>query len=940
MGNDKRMRRVRRFLSFLVLVCLTGAVAYGFTERFSRQWRDLVEEQCAQRGIYLTLESLALSPLEGPVASGIKVYHDPQHQDLLGEIDRLNLDLDYSKMLRKELFLEGLDLRDADVLLPIDPQDPKSESLALSDINARIYLVGDRIELRRAEGTMFGLHVSVTGSLLRPPTPPGPRDPEAERDLRRKRLAAIHAKRNLIIEAARILKHFESATAPRLDLEVSGNLANLDGLNVNMHLRANGLTHGTYVCEEVEVMASYAGETVDLERLYVKDHLGEMEANATWRLGGEQVDFQIRSSADLPKLAEAVYQNEGLRELVFYDPIELEAQGKILLGKAVPAGALLPVQCVGSLRTGRFTTRGKVLESAEMNFGLSPMGWYVRDGILRHKSGTLGLQAMYRTDTGIRYRALVQMDPNVFEPFVQHPITRDIIRRFEIREGSGIYGELEGSGPSGDLRECVTRGKANVHNFKYRGMEISHVTADVEFSRGKQIFRNARLERADGVATVQEVICDNPAKTIKLTQVESDVDPVALVNCFAPKIAEVVARYRFDRHPRVHMTGIIFLGQPATDLKVQFRSLGSAHYILLGKDYTIYEPYGDLHFMGRALDFNVVGINEGQGIHCRGKTSLAPEQRDFDAVFLADGFSYNIFGKDVPFQALRADIVSKEGLMSYNLKSRLFEGGMTVSGKVDNRQEPPAYEGEARVNAVAFQKFAQVYSPKNHTDGDVTGHMKFAGRLGDWKTLNGGGALAILNGNLYAVPILGPLTPLLGSVLPRPLKGYNEAKEADCTFKVADGFLTTDDVEALTGVFRLQAKGSVDFLENRIQFEAKAKVRGLPGLVLFPVSEILEYIGEGSVGNPLWRPRYFSASKERTPFRQQGEEPDAPPAAQPEGKRPTGREETDDTKKKGDNKFRLPFGLSKEPQTKPESDSENPAAKQPSGKPPRIGGGR
>ena len=134
----------------------------------------------------------------------------------------------------------------------------------------------------------------------------------------------------------------------------------------------------------------------------------------------------------------------------------------------------------------------------------------------------------------------------------------------------------------------------------------------------------------------------------------------------------------------------------------------------------------------------------------------------------------------------------------------------------------------------------------------------------------------LLNGNLYAVPILGPLTPLLGALLPRPIKGYNIAKEADATFSIADGFAETQDLEALTAVFRLVVKGKVDFIEDRIQFHAQSKFRGLPGLVLFPVSTILEYTGEGTVGDPVWRPRYFSGSSEKTEFRKSEEPANVP----------------------------------------------------------------
>ena len=67
--------------------------------------------------------------------------------------------------------------------------------------------------------------------------------------------------------------------------------------------------------------------------------------------------------------------------------------------------------------------------------------------------------------------------------------------------------------------------------------------------------------------------------------------------------------------------------------------------------------------------------------------------------------------------------------------------------------------------------------------------------------------------------------------------------------------------------------GKIDFLEDRIKFYAQAKFRGLPGIVLFPVSQILEYIGEGTVGDPKWRPRFFSIGSEKGELRKPDQKP-------------------------------------------------------------------
>lgn len=876
---------LRRLFLVSLLVLAGGAVAYVRGEGFSRKWREFVTEQFEKRGIYLTLDRLTLDPLEGLVARNIRVFLDKKRETLLADVDQLHLDLDYNKMLHSEVFLEGVDLRNADISFSIDPADPKSERISLKDLNSRLFLVGDRIEVSKAEGRLFGLQIHITGSLLRPEADAKPEDEKSVEERKRKRMAAIRARRTLIAEAAKALRHFESAEAPRLDIEVNGDLEKPDELTASMRLSARTLRHGTYLCQEIEAVAIYANEQVDLTRLWLKDHLGELEASAVWQVGGEAVDFHLRSSADLPGLASSVFQQDALREVVFYDPLELVADGRILLGEAVPAGAFLPVECMGRVEAKRFVSRGEVLEGLEAGFGLSPQGCYFRDVVLRHKTGTLSLQAMWKQGEGFRYKGLVQLDPHFALPFLNLKLTKEIISRFNFTSDSGIYVELAGEGPEPRIDRCKNHGRAELHNFSYRGAAMKRASADLEFSGPRHRYLNLEIEREEGRTTAKEVACDDVAHTVRLTGVVSNCDPVALTNCFAPPTAEVIARYRFDRHPHTEVDGII--GRDGnSDIRVKFRSEGTAHYVLWDEDYTIHQPVGDLLFVGPKLTYDVSGSVFGKSMACKGTADLRRDAKDYTVDLRAGRFEHEAFGKAVPFANLRTNVVCQSGIATFDVQSDLLDGRFRLKGRIDDSIKPQTYSGEMRIDAMSFTKFARIYSPKDETEGDITGFLKFNGRLGDWRSLKGSGSLTMLNGNLYAVPILGPLTPLLGAVLPRPIKGYNVAKEADCTFTVADGFVTTDDMEALTGVFRLVSKGKVDFLEDRIQFEAQAKFRGLPGIVFFPVSEILEYVGEGSVGDAVWRPRYFSGSREKTEFRKPGEKPGENPLATPPGNNP------------------------------------------------------
>jgi len=138
--------------------------------------------------------------------------------------------------------------------------------------------------------------------------------------------------------------------------------------------------------------------------------------------------------------------------------------------------------------------------------------------------------------------------------------------------------------------------------------------------------------------------------------------------------------------------------------------------------------------------------------------------------------------------------------------------------------------------------------------------------MNDWRALKGGGALLIVNGNLLALPVLGPLTPVIGALLPSPIKGYNVAKEADCTFEVSDGFIISDNIEVESSAYRIFSRGNIDFIRDDIDFNAEVRLRGL-GILLFPVTQLLAYKGSGTVGNAKWSPRIFGGGNkdERKP---------------------------------------------------------------------------
>jgi hypothetical protein len=121
----------------------------------------------------------------------------------------------------------------------------------------------------------------------------------------------------------------------------------------------------------------------------------------------------------------------------------------------------------------------------------------------------------------------------------------------------------------------------------------------------------------------------------------------------------------------------------------------------------------------------------------------------------------------------------------------------------------------------------------------------------------------IKNGNILAMPILGPLSLLLNEMIPG--FGYQSARRATADFSVNQGVINTRNLLIEGSGFSMIGNGDIYYLEDRMNMNIRLNAQGLPGVVLFPVSKILEYESVGSAKHPKWRPKILPGySSKRT----------------------------------------------------------------------------
>jgi hypothetical protein len=148
-----------------------------------------------------------------------------------------------------------------------------------------------------------------------------------------------------------------------------------------------------------------------------------------------------------------------------------------------------------------------------------------------------------------------------------------------------------------------------------------------------------------------------------------------------------------------------------------------------------------------------------------------------------------------------------------------------------------------------------LYYTSTTAHGQFSGNYDFTGLGSDAHTMRGNGKMEVTNGDVFAIPIFGPLSGILSSVLPGT--GYSIARTAQATFTIKDGILHTDDFDAAGKLFSMLGHGDIHFLDDKLNFEVRMDMHGGAGILLAPMYKLFEYTGEGSLKKPDWHAKRF-----------------------------------------------------------------------------------
>ena len=336
---------------------------------------------------------------------------------------------------------------------------------------------------------------------------------------------------------------------------------------------------------------------------------------------------------------------------------------------------------------------------------------------------------------------------------------------------------------------------------RMRGVPMNWGTSNVDVKGLLFTYKDFTLQRDEGNAT-GTFSYDFEKHEAWLTNIHAHLNTTEAAVWIDPDLSRQLSPYRFKAAPSVTLDGFVqCANDKGTHLDVQVEAPG-------GMDYT---------FCKKALSFPRISGHVFFGDH---RIVL----KDIDATL--DGGSVQ-GGADIPFG-----------------------------------RNAPGYTANVAVDHVDFASITKLYFNYEGTHGLLDGKFNFGGKSDDPWQLYGKGNVVISQGDVFAIPVFGPFSGILNTIVPGV--GYSVAHDGSSTFTVKDGVITTHDFLVKGKGFNMVGDGRLFFLDDRLNFNIRLNAQGLPGvLLLSPVSVASEYAGTGTLEDPSWKPVLLEGGRSR-----------------------------------------------------------------------------
>ena len=446
--------------------------------------------------------------------------------------------------------------------------------------------------------------------------------------------------------------------------------------------------------------------------------------------------------------------------------------------------------------SGAMSFRGVEIESVRSDLVYSNLTLRLPNLVARRPEGEVRLALRTHTETqDFQFDFSSSIDPHAITPALEEEKQKKGFDYFSFETPPVVEGRVWGRWR--ERERTGFRASVAATNFTFRAQQVDGFTAGVSFTSGFLSMTNAVVRRPEGEASVEALGYDTRSKRLYLTNAVGRLEPTAVAKAIGPKTARSLEAYQFLEPPLARVNGWVQTGPGRNPAELHFEIDGGAFRF---SRFNSGDIAGEIFWRGQNVTLTNI-VAEFYGGELRGNLSAKlNEDRSADLAF-------HLETKDTELTGLMSDILKK--------KSEL-------SGRLDGVL-------------------------------DITANSK------DWKSWNGLSSVALKDGYLWELPLIGIFAPVLDGLMPG--LGASTFSEGTADFTITDGVVGTRNLELKSALIRLQYKGKVDF-DGRIH-DAGVVAEALRdtwvigpvlgplfNLALSPIERMLKFEVSGTLSQP------------------------------------------------------------------------------------------
>lgn len=767
------LKTLLRIVQVFAFVVIPGVLLWLQFVGLPRAFFPPITEAAQRAGLQLEFSRMRLSLLEGLVLDHVEMRAEnlPENNEI--QVDRVAVSLNWRQLARSVVELTALDLRGAQLYLPVSTGEGVVRTIRLTRARARLMLADGVVSVPVARFNLQGVDVVASGQIaLRGKTEKAPRSDLLPPEIAR---------------AMEVLEEIDFGTiAPVLELEFSAQSGNTSALQLpRIRLLAPRVTYGNIRLQDIRLEAQYVQNNFVLSLLSIRgESAGALNASGRWSFATGEGRADVRSTLDPAPWLEQIYPGGPWAELAFNYPPIFEATLEIEPGEPHLVRAL------GTMECGPFALRGTEFGGISGGFSWRNGDIYASDVILQLPTGNIRADLMIKPED-VRLRIHTQADPLPLAALLDEK-ARTGLTKMELKFIEPPDIKFEAAGPKLDPKQLTAKGKLRLGKTSIHDSTMDNATADLSFEGLALTLSNIDVKRPEGSGS-GSFTYDFGRNQVRLDDIRSTMNPFDVLQWADPNVARETKPYRFKAAPDVKVNGVIGLKDPTlTKLRADFTAPQGLDYDLLEHTLNFGTTSGSLEFAARKI---------------------------------------------------KVDIPS----------AKLYGGTTKLKADITTGQPGARQKMNVELSSVNFETLTRLYFDYKDSKGVVSGNYDFSFVPGNARAMTGNGKLIVENGNVFAIPVLGPLSVILDTIIPGT--GYQTARKATCDYRVANGEIRTDNLDVIGQGFSMIGQGSLYFLEDRMDFGVRINAQGVPGIILYPVSKLFEYVSDGKLSEPQWRPR-------------------------------------------------------------------------------------